>query len=280
MRIKVRNISKQFGNKSVLSDVSLSVKKGEIFGLLGPSGAGKTTLINILTGQMKATGGQAEILNRPCAHLSAGEYEQMGMMQDTIGVYERLSLLDNLSLYARLKNIPVTQCGTVLEQVGLSDAAKQPVSAVSKGMRMRLLLARAIMAHPKVLFLDEPTTGLDPGSARGVHALIEAERDRGAAVFLTTHNMEEAAELCDRVALLNQGVIVTEGTPEEICLRYNHQKAIRLLLKDGRVLQLAGDASAAPVIAAALEHGELESIHSAEPNLETVFIELTGRRLQ
>jgi ABC-2 type transport system ATP-binding protein len=208
----MNNVAKRFGENAVLDGVTFEAHACEIFGLLGPSGAGKTTIINILTGQLDADGG---------THSIGATSLETGLMLDDDGLYTRLSSLENLNVFAGIYGIPRRKSLDALKAVGLEDAAKKAVHTLSKGMRQRLALARSILHSPKVLFLDEPTSGLDPGTARGIHKLILNICENGATVFLTTHNMQEAVDLCDRVALLHKGKIVERGAPAEICERYN-----------------------------------------------------------
>lgn len=274
------DISMRFGEKKVLDGINLNIREGEIFGLLGPSGAGKTTLIRILTGQLAQSGGEAFLLGENTGRLTGAIREQTGMMLDEAGLYERLSCYDNLALFAGIYRLPRSRIGEVLKEVGLTEARKRGVKALSKGMRQRLVLARALLHRPKVLFLDEPSSGLDPSTAKEIHGLILKQRERGATVFLTTHNMEEASRLCDNVALLHGGKIVEYGEPKAICRRYNHQDRVNILLKDGETLVLPNDSSSAERIGSFFLEGSVESIHSTEPDLETVFLELTGRSLE
>ena len=215
--ISMNKIVKSFGSLTVLSEVTFKADEREIFGLLGPSGAGKTTIINILTNQLKADSGSSSIGVNP--------YET-GLMLDEDGLYTRLSCLDNLNVFADIYGIPHSKSKEALENVGLGSSAKKAVNQLSKGMRQRLALARAILHDPKVLFLDEPTSGLDPGTAQGIHKLIQNLREQGSTVFLTTHNMEEAVKLCDRVVLLHKGKIIEQGSPSEICERHNSFKTV------------------------------------------------------
>jgi len=178
--IQMNNVVKRFGSQTVLSGVTFAAKEREIFGLLGPSGAGKTTIINILTKQIDADGG---------SHSTGVTMFETGLMLDADGLFVRLSCLDNLNIFADIYKIPRKKSLEALRNVGLEDASKKAVNALSKGMRQRLALARAILHEPKVLFLDEPTSGLDPSTARGIHMLIQGLRDNGATIFLTTHNM-------------------------------------------------------------------------------------------
>ena len=215
--IKVQNIEKHFGDQAVLRGVNFDVKHKEIFGLLGPSGSGKTTLINILTNQIEPDSGYA--------HIDASPFET-GLMLDEDGLYPRINCLQNLDVFCRIYGMPLSSSMKALESVGLHDAAKKPVTSLSKGMRQRLALARAILHAPKILFLDEPTSALDPRTSKAMHDLIKGLRDKGSTIFLTTHNMEEAVTLCDKVALLHKGAIVEHGEPLAICNRHNAMRTV------------------------------------------------------
>lgn len=278
--IRCRNVHKSFADKPVLSGISFDIPAGEIFGLLGPSGAGKTTLIKILTGQLAYEDGFVSILNKDVKTLTSEDKKNIGIMMDEFGVYERFSCVDNLKIFADIYGVPHSSTRYTLENVGLLDAAKKPAMNLSKGMRTRLQLARAFLHSPRVIFLDEPTSGLDPQTIKSIHKIIMNKKKTGCTIFLTTHNMEEAAALCDTVALLNEGVIVEEGAPKEICRKYNHQKKIELHLSSGEDIQLPHGKASAGEIFRLFEADSIETIHSSEPTLETVFLELTGRRLQ
>lgn len=275
--IELIRIQKSFAENQVLKEVDLTIHSGEIFGLLGPSGAGKTTLIRIMTGRLLPDSGKAYLFGKESGTLTGRERRQIGMMMDDFGLYERLSCRDNLAVFASIYGVPARRVDEVLGEVKLWEARKRPASALSKGMKCRLSIARAVLAHPKLLFLDEPTAGLDPGTAAEIHGQIQRERERGTTVFLTTHNMEEAAKLCGHVALLNEGSIVEYGKPEEICRRYNHQHKIKIRFYNGEQKEFECDGSQADVIADYLRRGTVETIHSTEPDLETVFMERTGR---
>ena len=277
--ISLQEITKVFGNRKVLDNITLDVKKGEIFGLLGPSGAGKTTLIKILTGQLKAESGSSVINGLDSRKLTGKDYRSFGIMMDDFGVYERLSCYDNLKIFARIYGIGNDKIHGALEAVGLADAKKTPAANLSKGMRSRLRLARVFMIDPEVLFLDEPTSGLDPATADEIQKMILAEKEKGKTVFLTTHTMSEAEKLCDHIGLLNEGRIIEYGAPDEICRRYNHKKKITIHLTDGTDLQIPQNEAAADTIAQLLKSGKAETIHTTEPNLEAVFMELTGKEL-
>lgn len=278
--IKVCELSHAFKEKSVLENISFDIKKGEIFGLLGPSGAGKTTLINILTGQLTATGGSSMILNTESSKLTGEQYTKLGIMMDNFGLYERMNCYDNLKFYQKIDGKAMDDIEAVLQSVGLLEAKKTQVMNLSKGMTNRLAFARAILRKPEILFLDEPTSGLDPSTVEEIHKLILAEKEKGTTIFLTTHNMYEAEKLCDTIALLNEGNIVEFGAPAEICRRYNHQKKIRIHLKSGEDIMLEHNKDCAETIKSYFEKDEVETIHSTEPNLETIFMELTGRKFE
>ena len=278
--IEIKNIGHKFGQKKVLENINLEIGKGEILGLLGPSGAGKTTLIKILTGQLKPSSGAAFVFGKDSKELNGADYCRIGMMMDNFGLYERMNCYDNLLFFAKIYGLPKNRIDEVLKRVGLQDAKKTLASNLSKGMRSRLLLARVLMAEPDILFLDEPTSGLDPATTKEIHNVILEEQKRGVTIFLTTHNMTEAEKLCNHIALLNEGQIMEYGEPKEICRRYNHQKKIKIHLYDGTDLELSHDKESIEVLTQYWEKEAIETIHSTEPNLETVFMELTGRKFE
>ena len=278
--ISVRHLSKKFDGDYVLKDVSAVLRKGEILGFLGPSGAGKTTTINILTGQLLPTSGSAEVLGIGCDKIDEKIYEQIGIVTDSSGIYERMSVYDNLKYFARLLNAPIENIDPLLKRIGLYEHRKKTAGKLSKGQTQRLVIARAVLHKPKVLFLDEPTSGLDPSTALEIHRMLLEMKEEGMAIFLTTHNMEEAAKLCDHVALLNEGVIVEYGTPEEICLKYNKDKKYEVQLTDGSRHILNQNSESAEKIMVWIQGDRIETIHSCEPTLESVFLEVTGRELQ
>jgi len=275
-----KNVAKSFDDKAVLKGISFDITEGQIFGLLGPSGAGKTTLIKILTGQLSSDGGEVITLDKEIEKLTGEDKKKIGIMMDQFGVYERLSCSDNLKIYADIYGIQYSKIKEILQYVGLGGAEKRSASKLSKGMEARLRLARVFMHSPKLIFLDEPTSGLDPKSMQAIHKLILDKKKDGCTIFLSTHNMEEAAKLCDKVALLNEGEIVESGKPSDVCLKYNHKKKIILRLTSGEEMELSHDATSAKKIYELMQENTIEAIHSSEPNLETVFLEITGRKLQ
>ena len=277
--IFAENLTKSFGERKVLDGVSFEVGKGEIFGLLGPSGAGKTTIIKILTGQLKADNGSSVIGGKNSAQLKGADYCGFGIMMDNFGLYERLNCFENLKVFARLYKLPNSSIHKALAEVGLSDAEKTAASKLSKGMKSRLRLARALMTDPEVIFLDETTSGLDPATSTEIQRLILSKKKEGKTIFLTTHNMTEAEKLCDKISLLCDGRIVEHGAPQEICRRYHHQKKLVIHLTDGSDMDIAHDLTSAETVHELLQNGKIDTIHSTEPDLETVFMELTGKEL-
>lgn len=277
--INIEHIEMNFHGKMALQDVNLKVKEGEIIGLLGPSGAGKTTLIKILTGQLTQTNGVAEILNQDTTHLDNQTLSKIGMVLDTSGLYQRLDCYSNLLLYVRLHKVGKDRIHEVMKQVGLEDAMHTVCGKLSKGMTQRFILARAILHRPKLLFLDEPTSGLDPLSARDIHNLIKKLQEEGTTIFLTTHNMEEAHKLCDHVALLHEGKIVEYGSPSELCSKYDHEHKVIITDNDDQKIEFHNLQENALLIADYFKQGKVKEIHSVQPNLETIFIHLTGKEL-
>ena len=273
------NIEKSFGSKRVLCGVNIEAEMGKITGLLGPSGAGKTTLIKIFTGQLEADSGICRIKGKDIGALKKEEKRRFGIMADELGVYDRLSCYENLRIFARLYGLSKEDIQNALKNVGLENDGKTRADKLSKGMRCRLRLARALMIRPEILFLDEPTSGLDPTAAEKIHRLILDECARGTAVLLTTHNMAEAQKLCSSVSLLCDGRIVESGAPDDICRRHNSSRILRIHLSDGRDIELSQNEGAAESVAELIRTGKADSIHTSEPDLDAVFKELTGKEL-
>ena len=278
--IRAEHITKQYDKEPVLKDLNAVLQKGEILGFLGPSGAGKTTTIKILTGQLKPTSGDAYLLGIHVKNMDETIYEQFGIVTDQSGVYERLSVYENLKYFARILRVDAGEIDGLLQRVGLLEHKKKAAGKLSKGQMQRLVLARAVLHKPRILFLDEPTSGLDPSTALEIHRMLMELKNEGMAIFLTTHNMEEAAKLCDHVALLNDGQIVEYGTPKELCLRYNRDKRYRVLLESGEELVLAQTQENADRLSELMKSNQVAALHSCEPTLESVFLTVTGRKLQ
>lgn len=271
--ITVEKITKRFGNKTALNQIQFNVEKGEIFGFLGPSGAGKTTLINILTGQLKADEGTTQLLGKDTRDLTPEDLAHIGLVGDSSGYYEKLSLEKNLIVYAKIYGLPNSRVDEVLEQVGLLESKKTIAEKLSTGMRQRMFLARALLNRPELLFLDEPTSGLDPMTSKKIHRLLEELKAGGTTIFLTTHDMVEATEMCDRISLLNQGDLVEIGTPRDIIQKYNKEKRVKVTYMDHSEQVMAFEDLKDQ------DMTQVELIHSMEPTLEDIFIQLTGEKL-
>ena len=271
--IVVKNVTKKFGQKVALEEISFEVKKGEIFGFLGPSGSGKTTMIKILTGQLNADSGQTELLGKVSEQLTPADLEQIGLVSDTSGFYEKLSLYKNLQAYAKLYGKPNARVDEVLKQVDLYDSKNLAAEKLSTRMKQRMFLARALINKPQVLFLDEPTSGLDPTTSKKIHELLLELKEAGTTIFLTTHDMNEATLLCDRLSLLNRGHLIEYGTPSSIIQKYNHEKKVQLTFADETHTQITFEELGRTDLA------QVVAIHSCEPTLEEIFIQLTGEKL-
>ena len=271
--IKVERVTKRFGDNIALNQISFSINEGEIFGFLGPSGSGKTTMINILTGQLQANSGKTELLGKDSQKLLPSDFEELGLVGDTSGYYEKLSLYNNLLLFARLYGVSKSRIEEILKQVGLYDSKDTPAEKLSTGMRQRMLLARALINYPKVLFLDEPTSGLDPTTSKKIHKLLQELKERGTTIFLTTHDMNEATLLCDNLALLNKGDLIEQGSPGEIIQKYNTEKKVAVTYSDStkKVVRFEDLQQE--------DYKKIMTIHSCEPTLEDIFIKLTGEKL-
>src|SRR5947208_3375928 len=216
--ISVHGLGKRFGDRVAFEDVSLEIDYGEVFGFLGPNGAGKTTTVRTLGTLIAPSSGSATIAGIPLAPENGVEIRRrISIMPESPGLYLRLSVLENLECFADLYDVPDAsgRIDRALQAVNLADRAQDACGTLSKGLRQRVALARALLGDPEVLFLDEPTTGLDPVAARDVHELIDDLRSRGVTIFLTTHRLEEAERLCDRVAILNTR-LRTIGRPDEL----------------------------------------------------------------
>ena len=271
--IKVERVTKRFGDNIALNQISFSINEGEIFGFLGPSGSGKTTMINILTGQLQANSGKTELLGKDSQKLLPSDFEELGLVGDTSGYYEKLSLYNNLLLFARLYGVSKSRIEEILKQVGLYDSKDTPAEKLSTGMRQRMLLARALINYPKVLFLDEPTSGLDPTTSKKIHKLLQELKEKGTTIFLTTHDMNEATLLCDNLALLNKGDLIEQGSPGEIIQKYNTEKNVAVTYSDStkKVVRFEDLQQE--------DYKKMMTIHSCEPTLEDIFIKLTGEKL-
>jgi ABC-2 type transport system ATP-binding protein len=277
--VEVRDLHKHYGGVRAVDGISFDVAEGEVFGLLGHNGAGKTTTIRVLTGRARPTEGNASVLGHDVVRSREAIRPLINLVFEDQNLYERMSGRENLRLFATLYGAPVPRADELLELVGLREAGRRAVKTYSTGMKQRLLVARALVNRPRVLFLDEPTRGLDPTSAREIRALIARLASESVSILLTTHYMEEADELCDRVAFLSQGKIVALDSPRELKLRHG-QRTAKVLLSDRREVTVRlDDPTDAEQLARWMHAGQVAAIHSEEGTLEDVFIALAGRPL-
>ena len=214
--IKVCDVERDFKSLRALNGIRFDVARGEVFGLLGPNGAGKTTTVRILTGQLRPTSGTAYVAGCDVVEERRQLKPRIGVVFEHQNLYERLSAYDNLSFAARLYGVNKQRVDQVLVQVRLEDRARERLKNFSNGMKQRLMIARALLHQPQVLFLDEPTRGLDPNMARGVRRIVAELSSQGVTVLLTTHYMEEADQLCNRVAIIERGEIIALDTPDNL----------------------------------------------------------------
>lgn len=277
--VTVEQLAKHYGSVRAVDGISFSVAAGEVFGLLGHNGAGKTTTIRMLTGRTRPTAGQATVAGYDIVAERDKIKPLINLVFEDQNLYERLSGRETLHFFADLYQAPRSRADDLLELVGLAEAAGRKVKTYSTGMKQRLLVARALINEPRVLFLDEPTRGLDPTSARDLRDLVKNLSAQGTTIVLTTHYMEEADELCDRVAFLSQGKIVALDTPRELKLRYGQRSATVLLDDRSEHTVRLDDPADADRLAAWMRDGRVLTIHSHEGTLEDVFIALAGRPL-
>lgn len=263
--------------------MDFTVGRGEIFGFLGPSGAGKSTTQKLLIGLLRGHGGQASVWGRDPLAWGPDYYQRVGVSFELPNHYHKLTGAENLRFFASLYDGPTADPIGLLESVGLAEDANTRVSKYSKGMQMRLTFARSLINHPELLFLDEPTSGLDPVNARKVKDIILGLKAEGRTIFLTTHDMSTADELCDRVAFVVDGAIVALDTPAELKIARS-QRRVRVQYRTDTggldTAEFAMDGLAEdPAFHEVLRHHHVETIHSREASLDDVFVEVTGRQL-
>jgi ABC-2 type transport system ATP-binding protein len=277
--IEANSLNRTFNGRVAVRDVSFTVREGEIFGLLGPNGAGKTTSIRMLTGQLRPTSGEARVAGCDVVRQRQSLRSQIGVVFEYQNLYERMTGRENLLFAARLFGCDAARVREMMQNVGLGERASDPIRSYSNGMKQRLLIARALIHNPRILFLDEPTKGLDPAASRQIRGLVKDLADRGVTVLLTTHYMEEADQLCHTVAFLDEGRIVAQDTPRNLKVAHG-QRLVRAVFRDGREQTLRlDDPSDGRQLGDWAARGELLTLHSAEATLEEIFIQRTGKGL-
>ena len=281
--IRVDGVRYAYGDVVAVDDVSFDVGAGEILGFLGPNGAGKSTTLKMMTGLLDPQAGTMTVLGRDMPGDKEAIQQHMGVCFEEKNLYLDMSGRENLVFFGQLFGLGGFDPDDLLRRVNLFDRREDRAADYSKGMRQRLMVARSLINSPTVLFLDEPTDGLDPVSSQAIRRIIREEADRGAAVVLTTHDMLEADKLSDRVAFINEGRILALDSPESLKLAHG-QRGVRVRARDGDEVEetvISLDAAdAADQIRAAVADEGLMTIHTEEATLEDIFIEYAGRGLE
>jgi ABC-2 type transport system ATP-binding protein len=280
LAIEAQNLRRVYQKIEAVAGISFSVPRGTIFGLLGPNGAGKTTTIRMLTGQIDPTSGSGTVAGYNILKERKALKQHVGVVFEEQNLYERLSARRNLEFSCWLYGVPVKRIDEVLDLVHLRDRAKEPISGFSNGMRQRIMVARALIHQPDVLFLDEPSRGLDPVSARQVRDAIQDLSKTGITVLLTTHIMEEADALCNQLGFIVKGNLVVNDTPRNLKLAYG-ERILDVTLKgkpDEPITLKMDDSADQAKLASYFADGIVETIHSREATLEDIFFKLAGVR--
>jgi ABC-2 type transport system ATP-binding protein len=282
--IEVKNISKKYGDLQAVKNLSFSVEQGEVFGLLGPNGAGKSTTIKILTSQLYPDNGQTLLFGLEPIKANEKIKEKIGVVFEDQNLYPRLTVEENLMFFARLYGKGKTEVQNVLELVKLDHRKNQEAGKLSRGLKQRLVIARALLPDPEIIFLDEPTSGLDPHVAREIRDIFMQLKKKGKTIFLTTHYMEEADEMCDRVAFINEGTIVALDSPS------NHKEKLGLAkivitTNNNEIPEETAEfptdsPEAARYIQKLIDNSVKFRISTIKVSLEDVFIKMTGARLE
>lgn len=285
--IEVKNLSYSYfgkkGETKAVNNISFHLDEGEILGFLGPNGAGKSTTWRILIGLMKPMHGDVLILNKDILKKKKAIQAEIGVCFEYPNLYEEMTARENLSLFAKLFGIKDFDVDDLLKRIDFEEKGKLPVREYSKGMKQRIMVARSLINRPKILFLDEPTSGLDPVSAKVIRGIILEEKERGASVFLTTHDMQEADKLSDRVAFLNEGQITALDTPLGLKEQYGKRLFQIQTRENGDLIsyELNLEEKETPdKVKTILAEKEVVTAHSTEATLEEIFIKINGRSLQ
>lgn len=282
--IEVKNLYHDYERKGkyAVSDISFEISEGEIFGFLGPSGAGKTTVQNIMTGLLSLQEGEVLYNGVSISAMRSDFYNRIGVSFEDPTIYLKLTGYENLKYYGGLFDKAIIDPMRLLEMVDLQRAANKRSATYSKGMKQRLTFIRSLINDPEILFLDEPTAGLDPSLAKQIKEIIFDQKEKGKTVFLTTHNMYIADELCDRVSFINEGKLIVTDSPRNLKLKYG-KKAIKVeyetfegLVSEVLFLEQENDIKRLQEI---IRQKQVQTMHSQEASLEQIFIRLTGREL-
>ena len=281
----VKNLYHDYEGKGhyAVENVTFEIQRGEILGFLGPNGAGKSTVQNILTGLLPLQQGEVRYDGISVRDLDARFFNHLGVSFEHPNLYGRLTGYENLRYFAGLFDVPTADPLLLLERVGLRDVAHKRASAYSKGMRQRLVFARALLNQPEMLFLDEPTAGLDPNVANVIKGLIREKQQEGCTIFLTTHNLTVADELCGRVAFINEGRIVAMDAPRSLKLQYG-ERSVRVEYDNngaeiGETVFFLDNPADNRAFQEVIASRRVQTVHTQEATLEQIFMRLTGRGL-
>lgn len=283
--IRVENLCHDYSGKGsyAVENVSFMINKGEIFGFLGPSGAGKSTVQNIMTNILELQKGEIFYDNESVRNLKAKFFNKIGVSFEHPNLYTKLTGYENLKYYAGLFDVKTEDPMKLLEMVGLKNDAHKRAGKYSKGMKQRLVFARAMINNPEIMFLDEPLSGLDPSTASKIKEIIKIKKKEGCTIFLTTHNMFVADDLCDRVAFINEGKIAAMDSPRNLKLQYG-KKAVKVEYKDDNVIRseilFLENEKDRKTLNDLVNSQKIQTLHSQEATLEQIFIKITGRGLE
>src|SRR3990172_543973 len=277
--IEVHDLRKYFGHLEAVKGISFAVEAGEIFGFLGHNGAGKTTTIRMLTGQLTPSGGTGRVGGFDIVRERSQIKSIIGVVFEDQNLYDGMSGRENLMFFARLHGVDARRVDDLLHMVGLAERAGDRVKKYSNGMKQRLMIARALLNRPRVLFLDEPTRGLDPAAAHDIRQVIAELARLGTTAFLSTHYMDEADQLCRRVAFISEGRIVALDTPRELKLRYGRREAHVVLADRSEHMLSLTDPAQSGQLAEWTAAGQVLSVHSREATLDEVFRHPAGREM-
>lgn len=285
LAIDVKNLEFEYpkSKKKAINDVSFEIRKGEIFGFLGPNGAGKTTTQKIIIGLLKGYNGNVKLLGKNLREWKTDLYNRIGVGFELPNHYQKLTALENLDFFASFYQCKTLPAMDLLRMVDLEKDANERVGNFSKGMKSKLNFARSLLNNPEVLFFDEPTTGLDPVSSRLIKDIIKQKRKEGKAIFLTTHNMNDADELCDRVGFIVEGELVLTEDPRELKIMHGRKIVTVEYLKENDLLRREFDLKNLAEnknFIDLLRSGNIQTIHTAEATLDDIFIKVTGRKLK
>ena len=280
--IQVENLSFSYSDKPFISNMNFTVHEGEIFGFLGPSGAGKSTLQKILTGMLPSYKGSVSVNGIACNRPTQQFYENMGVDFEFSTLYEKLTARENLKFFSSLYSRKTTDIDELLSAVGLENDADKRVSDFSKGMKARLNFVKALLHDPDIIFLDEPTSGLDPTNNRIMKDMIIEQKAKGKTILLTTHNMQDATELCDRVAFIVNGSLYALDTPHNLIMSRGAAKVTYSWMEEKECTASCpiNELSKDERLNSLIRENRLLSIHSSEPTLNDIFIDITGKTLE